>query len=106
MYEARIVASNLDCHLTDRFEERERFDVTDGAPDLDHGDFRVAGSAPDELLDFVGDVGDDLHRSAQIIAPPLLADHALVNLAGREVVALAHLCLNEALVVTQVEVSL
>ena len=34
-----------------------------------------ARSAWDELLDRVGDVGDDLHRGAQVVAAPLLGDH-------------------------------
>ncbi len=39
---ADIVASHLDPHLADRFEERQRLDVADGAADLDDGDFGVA----------------------------------------------------------------
>ena len=69
-------------------------------------DFGVAGPAPDELLDLVGDVRDHLHRAAEVIAAALLADHALVDLAGREIVALAHLGLDEALVVAEIEVGL
>ena len=44
---------------------------------------------PDEVLDLVGDVRNDLHRAAEVIAAALLLDDALVDLAGREVVALA-----------------
>ena len=42
----------------------------------------------------------------EVVAAALLADHALVDLAGREVVALAHLDVGEALVVAEVEVGL
>src|SRR5439155_23693618 len=41
-----------------------------------------------------------------VVAAPLLADHALVDLAGREVVALAHPHIDEALVMPEVEVGL
>ena len=60
--------------------------------------------ARDEVLDLVGDVRNDLHGAAEIIAAALLVDHALVDLAGREVVALAHLGADEALVMAKIEV--
>ena len=60
----------------------------------------------DEWLDLVGDVRDHLHRAAEVVAAALLVDHALVDLAGGEVVALAHLGADEALVVAEVEVGL
>ena len=104
MDEARVLAPDLDAHLPDRLEERQRLDVADRPADLDHRDFRVARAATDELLDLVRDVRNHLHGAAQIVAAALLADHAFVDLARREVVALAHLCLDEALVVAQVEV--
>jgi hypothetical protein len=49
-------------------------------------------------------VRDDLHGLAEVLAAPLLLDHRLVDLAGGEVVALAHLGAGEALVMAQVEV--
>ena len=39
------------------------------------------------VLDLVRDVRDDLDRPAQIVAAPLHADHVLVDLPGRDVVA-------------------
>ena len=67
-----------------------------------------ASPAPveDPALDFVGDVRDHLHGAAEVVAAALLADHALVDLAGGEVVALAHPHVDEALVVAEVEVGL
>jgi hypothetical protein len=62
--------------------------------------------APDEVLDLVGDVGDHLHGLAEVLAATFLADHALVDLAGREVVDLAHLGADEALVMAEVEIGL
>ena len=43
---ADVVAAELDAHLADRLEERQRFDVADRAADLDDRDFGVAGAAP------------------------------------------------------------
>src|SRR5271157_4105450 len=107
---ADVVAAERDAHLPDRFQERERFDVADRAADLDHRDLGLAavghGAVHDPALDLVGDVRDDLHRAAEVVAAPLLADHAFVDLAGGEVVALAHFHVDEALVVPQIEVGL
>ena len=41
----RALAAELDAHLADRLEKRQRLDVADGAADLDHADVGVAGAA-------------------------------------------------------------
>jgi hypothetical protein len=58
------------------------------------------------LFDLVGDVRDDLHRPAQVLAAALLVDDRLVDLAGREVVTPRRRDRHEALVVAQVQVGL
>ena len=42
----------------------------------------------DGRLDFIGDVGDHLHRFAQVIPAPFLLDNGLINPAGSPVVVL------------------
>ena len=86
----------------------QRLDVADRAAHLDDDDVRaaVARDAPDALLDLVGDVGDDLDRAAEVIAPALLGDDRLVDAAGRDVGELRQVLVDEALVVPQVEVGL
>jgi hypothetical protein len=82
-------------------------DVAHGAADLDDGHILVVfGHAQDGPLDLVGDVGNDLDRPAQVIAPPLLLDDAEIDLARGEVVVLAHGHTEKALVVPEVEVGL
>jgi len=103
---ADVLAAELDAHLPDRLEERQALDVADRAADLDDRDLRVARARRDPRLDLVGDVRDHLHGAAQVVAAALLADHALVDLAGREVVALPHPDVGEALVVPEVQVGL
>ena len=103
---ADVFAAERDAHLPDCFEKRQRLDVADRAADFDHGDLGIAGAIDDPRLDFVGDVRDHLHGAAEVVAASLLADHALVDLAGREVVALAHLHVDKALVVAEIEVGL
>jgi hypothetical protein len=51
-------------------------------------------------------VRDHLHGLAEIVAAPLLLEHALVDLAGGEVVGALHPRGDEALVVPEVEVGL
>ena len=103
---ADVVAAERDAHLADGFQKRQRLDVADGAADFDERDFGLAGTRGDPALDLVGDVRNDLYRTAEVVAAPLLADDRLVDLAGREVVALAHPHVGEALVVAEVEVGL
>src|SRR5450759_1166144 len=67
---------------------------------------RGGRAALDEGLDLVGDMRDHLYRLAQILAAPLLADHAPVDLPSGEVLGLAHLGGNEALVMSLIEVGL
>ena len=64
------------------------------------------GEREDALLDLVGDVRDDLHRLAEVRARALLGEHRLVDRAGRGVRAPGERHVDEALVVTEVEVGL
>ena len=93
----------LGADLADGFEERQRFDVADGAADLDQAD--VESAAPvDAALDLVGDVRDHLHGAAEVVAAALLADHALVDLAGGDELLRGQAGADEALVVAEVQV--
>jgi hypothetical protein len=109
VHEGALLGPMLEAHLAHGFQEGQRLDVAHGAADFDDGHVhRVrradAGAALDEFLDLVGDVRDDLHGLAQVVAAALLFEHALVDLAGGEVVGLLHARFDEALVVAQVEV--
>ncbi len=101
-----VVAAELDAELADRLEERQRLDVADRAADLDHAHVRVAGTEPDAADDLVGDVRNDLHRRAEVVAAPLARDHPLVDSPGREIAVAAGGRAHEALVVAEVEVGL
>ena len=79
---ADVVAPGLLAELADGLEEREDLDVADGAADLgdDHVDV-VGGQAADPSLDLVGDVRDDLHGLAEVVAAALGGEHGLVDAA-------------------------
>ncbi|OIQ63239.1 hypothetical protein GALL_552200 [mine drainage metagenome] len=106
-----VVRSQLQAELTYRFQERQRFNVADGASNLDNGHVHCVscaktGSTFDEILNFIGDMRNDLYCLAKVVAPAFFLKHAFVNLARCEVVGLFHARLDKTLIVTQVEVSL
>jgi len=99
-----MLAPQLHTHLANRFQERQRFNIAHRTPDLNHSNISPVGTYFDVANDFIGNVRNNLHRGPEIIATTFLADHALVNLAGSEIIALAHGGAHETLVVTKIEV--
>ena len=93
-------------HLANRFGERQRFDVADGAADFDNRHVGVVfgGVGTNAIFDFVGDMRDDLHGVAQIIAAPLALDDSAINHARRHIGELAQILINETFVVAQIQI--
>ena len=108
MDEEAVLLPNLEGDLPHGLEERLRFDVTDGAANFCDDDVRIGllADTVDEFLDFVGNVGDDLHGGAEILAAPLLVQHVPVDFAGREVGVFVEVFVDEALIMPEVEVGL
>ena len=102
--EERVFCAELEAHLANRFEEGKRLDVADGAADFDDDDVNAFGNFFDGGFDFVGDVRNDLHGLAEIIAAAFFAENGFVDAAGRPVIVAAELGVREALVVAEVEV--
>ena len=103
-----VLPSHFQAHLTGRLQIGLALDIAGGAADL-RDDHVRAGLLPhpvDELLDLVGDVGDDLDRLAEILAPALLAQHVPVHLAGGEVGEPVEVLIDEPFVVSQIQVRL
>ena len=103
-----VLAADVVAELADRLEVGERFDVADRAADLDDDDLGLllARDAVDAFLDLIRDVGDDLHRRAEVVAAPFLCDDRVVDLAGREVRGARDVAVDEALVMAEVQVGL
>ena len=103
-----VVAAELVPQLADRLEEGQALDVAHGAADLGqhHVDVGRLGDAQDARLDLVRDVRDHLHGLAEVLALALLADHRVVDAAGRVVRRARRVLVDEALVVAEVEVGL
>ena len=101
-----VVAALFVAHLADGFEERQRFDIADGAADLGDHHVHIRRHLLQRGLDFVGDVRNHLHGFAQVIAAPFARDDLLVDAAAGQVVALRQPRVGEAFVVAQVEIGL
>ena len=106
VHEDGLVRAALGADLADRLEEGQRLDVAHRAADLHQADVEAFGGGVDAALDLVGDVRDDLHGRAEVVAAALLADHFLVDAAGGDRVLPRQVRADEALVVAEVEVGL
>ena len=105
---ADAAAPQFPSQLADGLDKRQSLDITHSAANLGDDEVILAGSAQqlDVALDLVGDVRDDLHRLAQVVAPALLVDNALIDAARGDVVGASCLDVGEALIVSQVQVGL
>ena len=81
-----IAARQIVAELADCLDERHRLDVADGAADLAQHKIIVLVALEDEILDFIGNVRNDLNGGAEIIAASLLVDDVLVDAACGDVV--------------------
>ena len=106
MDEQAVLPPDLQRDLAHGFDERLRFDVADRAADLGDHHVRVGllSHAVDELLDLARDVGDHLHRRAEVFAAALLLQHVPVHLAGRQVGKAVEVLVDEPLVMSQIQI--
>ena len=103
-----VAAADLGGYLTDGLKERLRLDVAGRAADLGDDNVRrgLFADRVDERLDLVGDMRNDLHGLAEVLAGAFLVQNVPVDLAGGEVGELVEVLVDEALVVAEVEVGL
>ncbi|CAH0302523.1 hypothetical protein SRABI106_03808 [Rahnella aquatilis] len=104
MHIQRVLTAHFNRHLTNRFQERQGFDITDSTANFNQHDIVAFAAFNDAFFDVVGDVRDNLDGCAEIVATALFAQHVGINTASGEVVATSHLGADEALVVTQIEI--
>ena len=66
--------ADFEDELADRFQKRQTFDVAGGAADFRDDDvgLGLVGKLADPVFDFVGDVRNDLHGVAEVIAAAFL----------------------------------
>ena len=97
---------DLLAELADPLQERQALDVAHGAAHLaDHHVVALREHAH-RSLDLVGDVGDDLYRAPQVVAPALPVDDRPVDAPRGGVVLLGQAGVDEAFVVAEIKVRL
>ena len=108
MDEQAVLPAHFQGNLPHGFQERLGLDVTDGTADFrnHHVGIGLLAHPVDKLLDFVGDMGNDLDRRAQILSPALLVQHIPVNLAGGQVGILVQVFVDKPLIVAQIQICL
>ena len=84
----------------------QALDVADRAADLAKDEILAVEIGLDELLDRVGDVGDDLDRRPEIFAAPFAADHGRIDPPGRDRIAAPRGDPDIALVMAEIEIGL
>ena len=99
-----VFLPELQPHLTNGFQKRQRLDVSHRAANLDDHDIHVVRDLAKCRLDLVGDVRDHLHRLAQKIAAALLRQDRFVNTAGGPVVIARQLGRGKPFVVSLVQI--
>ncbi|BAI65237.1 hypothetical protein RMDY18_14050 [Rothia mucilaginosa DY-18] len=105
--EEDVLAANIAAYLACCLHKGQGLDIADGTTDFGDDDvgcivnFRCVTHAG---LDFVGNVRDDLDGVAEVFAAAFLCDNGGVDLTGGHVSGLVEVFVQEALVVSDVEV--
>ena len=100
-----VVFADFFFDLTDRFEEREAFDIADRTADLCDNDVNVFADAIYFFFDRIRDMRNDLYRTTEIVTAAFFADNGPVDLACRYVRVFGKVDINETFIVAEVEVS-
>src|SRR3989304_9412182 len=76
-----VLTPYIAAHLAQGFQERQRFDIADGAADLYQDDLRPGcfRYQPDAAFDLVCYVRGDLDRPAEILSSAILVDHLSID---------------------------
>ncbi len=104
MDEKGVAGPTVMTELADGLQKGERLDVPDRAADLDYCHVCSHGIFHDLGLDLVGDMGNDLHRSAQVVSPTFFLDNGEIDLTGGEIALLGKSSAGVTLVVPEVKV--
>ncbi len=103
-----IRASNVLTHLANGFQKWLTLDITNGTANLHdhHIGVGTPGNGMHSLLDFIGDMGNNLNGTAQVFTAALFTNDRGINLARSDIVGLVGWLIGKAFVVTQIQVGL
>ena len=106
--EQTVFPPGLDAYLADGLQKRGGFNVARGAADLRDNNvgIRLFPHGIDKAFDLARDMGNDLHRLAQIFAAAFFGEHVPVYLSRSEVGVLVQILVDKAFIMPQVQVGL
>ena len=106
MNEQGIFCAYFQSHLSDSFKKRLTFNVSGCSSNLRDNHIRLACPTyiVDKRFDFVRNMGDYLHRLAQILTSAFLVQHIPVHFAGCQVGKPVQILVDETLIMSEVEV--
>ena len=106
VHEDALAARAVLGELADRLEERQTFDVAHGAADFTQHEIDLVIPDAQEILDLVGDVGNDLNGLAKVVAAPFLFENVGIDAPRGHAVGLARGHAGEAFVMAKIKVGL
>src|SRR5215510_10717222 len=101
-----LVAAFSKAHLTNGFEEGERFNIPHRSSDFDNRHICAFCALSDTRLDFIRNMRNDLNGSSQVFSLALFFDDSLVYPPGRKIVAPAHFSAGKTLVMSKIKIGL
>ena len=104
MNEDSVFSAHFIAELPDGFQKGKTFDIADCAADFHDGNIETCGRLPDKILDFVGNVRNDLHGFTQVVAASFFGDDGIINLPGCQIVALPHAGGSKSFVMAQIQI--
>ncbi|KAF5027940.1 hypothetical protein DSECCO2_664250 [anaerobic digester metagenome] len=101
-----IFRSDFPFHLANGLQERQGFDIADGAADLGdhHIGIAVFAGTDDPFFDFIGNMGNDLYGTAEVITFAFLLDHRVVDFTAGGVAVFGKVNVNKPFIMTDIEV--
>ena len=101
-----VILTHIFFYLTDGFQERQAFNIANRTADFGNNEIRVVVVAYPEYpgLYLIGNMGNNLHRAAQIIAPALLRNDGLVDFTGSHIGTLGQVDINKTFIMAQIQV--
>src|SRR3989338_8815691 len=95
----------LDTHLANSLQKRQRLDITDSSANLNHGHVISIRAQLDTALDLIGNVRNHLHCCAQIIAMPFFLNYVFIDTPRRKIISFSHGRADETLIMSQIKIS-
>ena len=99
-----VILSTLPAKLAHRLQKGQTLDIPYGSAHLADQDVIAFCGSADAPLDLVGDMGNYLYRSPQVVAATLIGNHGFIDLPGGAIVLPTHRRRDIALVMSQVEI--